>query len=95
MGRKPNTKQYALYQVIDGADVYVGQFIKDVIRDEYGINTRSLKSDMEKGITFRGRFGRYKIKEAKTMEEHINEARRTNMQHVTAIHCASGCRFGG
>lgn len=92
-----NVKQYALYQIIDGAEVYIGQFTRDVIHNEYGINVKNLKKDIEEHKILRGHYGRYRIKniDKKVQAENKEKKRIRMIKHVSTLHCASGCRFGG
>lgn len=101
-GRVRDNKKYDLYKVEDAKETYIGRFVRDVIRDTYGINTKNLKKDIEAKKLFEGVNGSYQIypagefKPQSTGKSRKQEPRFSGMpEHVETVKLPGGCRFHG
>lgn len=98
-GRQRDMKQYDLYQIQGTREIYIGRFVRDMIRDQYEINTKNLKQDIQAHRRLDGKDGEYRIYNAGDYKpsRQKKEPKRfgTMPVHVDKVKDSSGCRFGG
>lgn len=93
-GRTRDVKQYDLYRVEGSKEIYIGRFVRDMIRDTYGINTKSLKQDIKEKRLMEGNSGKYRIYNAGQLKL-AGRLSGSMPEHVETVKESSGCRFGG